>query len=411
MKVWTAMLKGNFKDDRRKLTTPGELHVVMSGQEVTSGRGNPGVEESAPLVAHLALGVQITSPDEDNFEFVTTLAECERAGIPVSTAPSEFQTSAPGASIVGDMAFFNAGLERAAALAEDVNSHGAFIAEMIRDLVVPGAEIDALPKLDDRASYSAQAVRRHVAAALAAVRLDVAAREAVTPTFGGMVAKMTASEISALHEWSKDQLGSVGHVDLSRWPGWSTGSDLLDLALGNANESHTINPFSEADETEVVDRMMAFVPASDGPKPTSSLQSILNTWDIVGFERINTLVSKRGFTLKVWQDRYGKGIWAVCTPLPYHGEEICEASSDGDLDMIPAMEYVLSTDWLPIVTGSDLAKALSALEERLGAFSDAAFAEGSCWSKAVWDALEHFRDVRRSGSNFGTLPTTLSRTE
>jgi hypothetical protein len=111
------------------------------------------------------------------------------------------------------------------------------------------------------------------------------------------------------------------------------------------------------------------------------------------FDRINTLVSKRGFTFKAWDDRYGKGIWAVCTPLPNHGDEICEASADGDLDMISATEYVLSTEWLPIVTGKSLADALTELEERLGRFSAQSLAEGSSWSAAVCDALEHFRDV------------------
>ncbi|WP_247391772.1 hypothetical protein [Ralstonia pseudosolanacearum] len=129
------------------------------------------------------------------------------------------------------------------------------------------------------------------------------------------------------------------------------------------------------------------------------------------FDRINTLVSKRRHTLKVWEDRYGKGIWAVCTPIPYHGDEICEASSDGDLDMIPATEFVLSTDWLPIAMGNSLADALTALEGRLSRLSDAARSEGSCWSAAVWDALEHFVEVRRTRGEFGELPATLSHTE
>lgn len=129
------------------------------------------------------------------------------------------------------------------------------------------------------------------------------------------------------------------------------------------------------------------------------------------FERINVLVSKRRFTLKAWADRYGKGIWAVCTPSAYHGDEICEASSDGDLDMIPATEYVLSTQWLPIVTGNNLVEALIELEDRLGRFSTDALLDGSCWSAAVWDALEHFRDVRRSRATFGELPATLVHTE
>lgn len=129
------------------------------------------------------------------------------------------------------------------------------------------------------------------------------------------------------------------------------------------------------------------------------------------FDRINTLVSKRGFTLKVWPDRYGKGIWAVCTPLPQHGDEVCDASSDGALDMIPATAYILSTEWLPIITGNNVADALADLEQRLHRFSVAALSERSCWSTAVWDALEHFRDVRQSSHEFGELPSTLSYTE
>ncbi|PEH40610.1 hypothetical protein CRM94_16550 [Burkholderia gladioli] len=130
------------------------------------------------------------------------------------------------------------------------------------------------------------------------------------------------------------------------------------------------------------------------------------------FDRINELVAKQGFTLKAWDDRYGKGVWAVCTPLPYHGEEICEASSDGDLDMIAATEYVLSTKWLPVVTARSIFEALGELEGLLGTFSADALSErASLWRQAVWDALEHFRDVRHSDGDFDELPAILSRTE
>lgn len=84
------------------------------------------------------------------------------------------------------------------------------------------------------------------------------------------------------------------------------------------------------------------------------------------FERINFLVAKRGFTLKVWEDRYSKGVWAVCTPVPYDGDAIYEASEDGDIAMSAATDYVLSTEWLPVVTGPSVIEALTKLEERLG---------------------------------------------
>ncbi|CAJ6620674.1 Uncharacterised protein [Burkholderia pseudomallei] len=129
------------------------------------------------------------------------------------------------------------------------------------------------------------------------------------------------------------------------------------------------------------------------------------------FERINTLVKRMGFSVKLWNDRYGKGVWAVCTPLAYHAVEICEASSDGDMEMIPAAEYVLSTDWLPVVASRSVVDAMSALEARLGQFTEAALEEQSCWREAVWDALEHFRDVRRSGGHFEELPVVLTQTE
>ncbi|WGS45780.1 hypothetical protein LFL97_24035 [Burkholderia sp. JSH-S8] len=129
------------------------------------------------------------------------------------------------------------------------------------------------------------------------------------------------------------------------------------------------------------------------------------------FDRINTLVSKMDFTLKLWADRYGRGTWAVCTPLRYHGDEICEASSDGDLDMIPATEYVLSTDWLPVVISSSVIEAMRELEERLGKLSDAALSQGSYWRGAVWDALDHFMNVRSARGDFEVLPKTLLRTE
>jgi hypothetical protein len=132
------------------------------------------------------------------------------------------------------------------------------------------------------------------------------------------------------------------------------------------------------------------------------------------FDRINLLVSKHNFSLKVWDDRYSKGLWAVCTPNQWQADVIQEASEDGDLDMIPATEYVLATEWLPVVTAPSLLEALSALEDRLASLGDAELCRSSTWGTGVWDALEHLRDVRRASANYGgtdghfrALPVTL----
>lgn len=132
------------------------------------------------------------------------------------------------------------------------------------------------------------------------------------------------------------------------------------------------------------------------------------------FDRINLLVSKHNFTLKVWDDRYSKGLWAVCTPNQWQADEIQESSEDGDLDMIPATEYALSTEWLPVVTAPSLSEALGALEERLASLGDAELGRSTTWATGVWDALEHLRDVRRESTGYGgsdgryrELPVTL----
>ena len=132
------------------------------------------------------------------------------------------------------------------------------------------------------------------------------------------------------------------------------------------------------------------------------------------FERIDRLVTKNGFTLKAWDDRYCKGVWVVCTHNQYQADEIQQASEAGDLDMIPATEYVLSTEWLPVVTGRTLVTAVAALEARLAPLDEGDLARESPWGSAVWDALEHLRDVRRDATEYGgsdgrfqVLPETL----
>jgi hypothetical protein len=42
-----------------------------------------------------------------------------------------------------------------------------------------------------------------------------------------------------------------------------------------------------------------------------------------------------------------------------------DASDSGDLDMMPATDYLFSAEWLPIVLGNNLLDVLSKLEQRL----------------------------------------------
>lgn len=76
-----------------------------------------------------------------------------------------------------------------------------------------------------------------------------------------------------------------------------------------------------------------------------------------GFERIDLLVTKEDFCFQAWNDRYSKGVWAALGLWENQVDTVRDLSSMGDLDMIPAMDYVFSADWLPYVTGRTLADA------------------------------------------------------
>ncbi|MDF3834058.1 hypothetical protein P3W85_13995 [Cupriavidus basilensis] len=68
------------------------------------------------------------------------------------------------------------------------------------------------------------------------------------------------------------------------------------------------------------------------------------------FDRIGTLVTTHDFAFQSWNDRYSKGVWAALGPLEGFIDTVRDLSSAGYLDMIPAMDYVLSVDWLPMVS-------------------------------------------------------------
>jgi len=116
---------------------------------------------------------------------------------------------------------------------------------------------------------------------------------------------------------------------------------------------------------------------------------------------ISHLVGKHGFELMCWDDRYSKGVWAVCLPGFYQAQAVRNASEDGDLDMIPATEYVLESSWLPVVTGANLEDALTRLEDRLAGLDSSQLVRDSDWGIASNEALTHLMDVRRASKGYG----------
>lgn len=105
-------------------------------------------------------------------------------------------------------------------------------------------------------------------------------------------------------------------------------------------------------------------------------------------ENIDRLVTKEGFAFQAWDDRYSKGVWAALGMYESQVDIVRDLSEAGDLDMMPAMEYVFSAEWLPYVTGRTLAEAMQNLEYRLKSLPKEQLQRGSEWRDMVTDAID-----------------------
>lgn len=119
------------------------------------------------------------------------------------------------------------------------------------------------------------------------------------------------------------------------------------------------------------------------------------------YDRINALITTQGFSFQSWDDRYSKGVWVALAPSENALDVVRDSTSAGDLDMIPATEYFSSTEWLPIVAGDTFIEALGNLEQRLSALPPEMLSSTSIWATAVYDALDHLRDIQRLHSGYG----------
>lgn len=119
------------------------------------------------------------------------------------------------------------------------------------------------------------------------------------------------------------------------------------------------------------------------------------------FEQIDRLVTKEDFSFQAWNDRYSKGVWAALGLWENQIDTVRDLSSDGDLDMIPAMDYVFSAEWLPYVTGRTLGEAMQKLEERLASLPQEQLNRGSQWADLVSKAIEALADSTRGRSWYG----------
>ncbi len=119
------------------------------------------------------------------------------------------------------------------------------------------------------------------------------------------------------------------------------------------------------------------------------------------FNRIDRLVKEEDFAFQAWNDRYGKGVWAALGLWESQADIVRDLSGDGDLDMIPAMGYVFSADWLPYVTGRTLVEAMQKLEARLALLPQDQLNRNSQWADLVSKAMKALSDATSGRSWYG----------
>jgi hypothetical protein len=125
------------------------------------------------------------------------------------------------------------------------------------------------------------------------------------------------------------------------------------------------------------------------------------------FTLIDKLVTKEGFALQAWDDRYGKGVWVAIAFGEYALDIVRDLSDAGDLDAIPATDFVLDSGWLPAVTGRTLIDAMTQLEARLASLPPEQLARSSDWSGAVSDALDYLRRANDQCKGYGAMDGKL----
>lgn len=106
------------------------------------------------------------------------------------------------------------------------------------------------------------------------------------------------------------------------------------------------------------------------------------------FPLLDRLVSTEGFSFQAWDDRYCKGVWAALGPIENSVDELRDFSSAGDLEMIPAMDYAFSAEWLPWDCAPTLTEAMAKLEAKLASLPTDQLSRSSVWSRAVLLALD-----------------------
>jgi len=106
------------------------------------------------------------------------------------------------------------------------------------------------------------------------------------------------------------------------------------------------------------------------------------------------IIIKKGFQLRLWDDRYGLGIWAaIGREYDSIFIDVCELSSSADIEACSFNEYTSNDGaWLPFVVGSSALEAIEKLELKLAKLPLEQLSNNSVWSNRMDEALESLKE-------------------
>jgi len=112
-------------------------------------------------------------------------------------------------------------------------------------------------------------------------------------------------------------------------------------------------------------------------------------------DAIQTLISTYDWNFQCWQDRYGRGIWAVVAPLAIHTHEIQEITDGGDIESMELGNYFSNEGaWLSVVNGTELAGVIEQLNRDVKPFVG-----NETWRTRIYLAFERIMIV--NDGNYG----------
>lgn len=110
-------------------------------------------------------------------------------------------------------------------------------------------------------------------------------------------------------------------------------------------------------------------------------------------DALQKLLSEYNWNLHCWDDRYGRGLWAIVGPNENQTQEIKNIIDGGDTESYLLTDYLHEEgNWLPVVKEKKLVDALTILNTKIEPFVD-----NDIWKIGVSDAFATVIDKNDGG--------------